>query len=277
MRLSKRPVKWLSAGLALCLGLAIVGAPWLVMAQQFVPPKRGLPGRRIGGGSRDPRACIRSAPSQPAELGQLFALSPNNNFGFTTTAAPRFFWYLPKTRAKQAELTLYRANKQQIEHLTEGASREQIKQVEQTVVYQTTFNLTSQIGIVSVALLSKSANAAPSLEVGQYYRWQISLICDPNNRKVGDISIEGWIQRIEPETALASKLQKSDDRKRVSLYASNGYWYDTLDTLANLRCANPTDSSLVNSWSALLKSVKLEVIANQPLLQSCPSSRALHQ
>jgi hypothetical protein len=265
MRLSKRPVKWLSASLSLFLGLAIVGTPWLVIAQQFVAPRRGLPGRRIGGGTRDPRPCVWGNVAQP---GDMAALSPAANLGLTTANQPRFFWYLPKTRAKQAEFVLYKADAQAIDKLLDSNLESQIKQVAQTKLYSKTFDLPKQIGIMSVSLPKTGSGEMSALETGQYYRWTLSLICDANNRK-RDIQVEGWVQRVPPNADLTSQLQKADDRKRVALYANNGYWYDTLNTLAELRCANPKDTNLVNSWSILLKSVKLDSIANQPLLQAC--------
>lgn len=246
MRPVKRPVAWIKAGLVGFLGLAIAGTPLLAIAQTFVPPQRGLPGRREGGGTRDPRACIRGNP------GQLVALLPDTNLGLTTASHPEFFWFIPRTRAQQAEFTLYTVD---------------AKLANQSIVHKAIFEVPSTPGVYSFKL---PANAnIPPLNVGQDYRWTLTLLCELNNRR-RDIKVEGWVQRVVPDGSIAKQLRTADPRARVELLAKNGLWFDTLTTLAEMRCANPQDSSITANWSALLKSVKLDPIADQPLLQQCP-------
>ncbi len=45
-------MKSLVAPLSLLLGLLVVGTPLVAFAQSYNPPKRGLPGRREGAGTR---------------------------------------------------------------------------------------------------------------------------------------------------------------------------------------------------------------------------------
>ncbi|MFM6003281.1 MAG: DUF928 domain-containing protein, partial [Sphaerospermopsis kisseleviana] len=75
----------------------------------------------------------------------------------------------------------------------------------------------------------------------------------------------GWIQRVAPSEEITKQLQTDNPRERVVIYAENGYWNDTLKTLADLRAANPKDLSLLRDWSDLFKSVGLEAIAQQPI------------
>jgi hypothetical protein len=72
---------------------------------------------------------------------------------------------------------------------------------------------------------------------------------------------------VQPTAIVAAQLQTATPRQRVLIYADNGYWYDTLKTLADLRAANPSDLTLVRDWKDLLQSVSLDAIVNQPLIQ----------
>jgi hypothetical protein len=233
---------WLSIG----LGLLIVGLPLAAAAIEFQPPKRGMPGRREGGGTRDPLACVRGKPNQ------LTALLPTTNLGLTVADYPRFFWYMPQTKAKLAEFALFEVD----DHLDDRQP-----------VYQTTFNLPGDIssGIVSFQLPNTNI---PPLQVGKDYRWTVSLICDPSNR-MRDVAIEGWVQRVATDPRLSRQLTRAKAVDRIQLLAQNGLWFDTITTLAAERVAHPTDPALKTSWSELLKSIKLDKLADQPLLPCC--------
>lgn len=243
MSRAKHPTSVATACFGLFLGLLVCGYPILALADSsFVVPKRGLPGRREGGGTR---GCIQSNPSR------VIALLPDTNLGLTTAAYPRFFWYVPKTTARQAEFALYDVDE---------------SQVNRTLIYKTTFRITGTPGVASLTLPNNAT--IPPLVVNQDYRWSLTLICNPSNDKA-NLNINGWVQRVAPSSELTNQLAKADPRNRVALYAQNGLWFDTLTTLAELRCARPKDASLATGWSSLLKQVNLSAIADQPLIQQC--------
>ncbi len=233
----------------LVLGLWLCSLPLVAVATPFKPPRRGIPGRREGGGTRDPQACVQGNPAR------LIALMPQTNLGLTTHEYPRFFWYMPKTRAKFVEFALYETNE---------------NQEDKVPIYTATFGISGQTGIASLTLPANST--IPPLVVGKDYRWSFALICNPNDRK-RDIEVEGWVQRITPDATLAGRLARANAADRVTLYADNGLWFDTLTTLAELRCARPGDATVQANWVGLLKSVKLDAIAEQPLIQQCSPSR----
>ena len=127
--------------------------------------------------------------------------------------------------------------------------------------------LTKTGGIISFTLPA-DANA---LEMGREYSWEVSevsALCDPDDQR-GNPRLKESIQRIEPSQELASDLAKASLRDRVALYAEQGFWYDTLKALAELRFVNPNDPTLANDWKELLDSVGLSAIDRQPLLQCC--------
>lgn len=234
-----------TACIAVLLGVFIAGLPLAAMAQEFKAPKRGVPGRRVGGGTRDPVGCVQGRPSY------LTALLPQTNLGLTTSAYPRFFWFMPQTKARLAEFTLY-----------EGTE----ETPDRTLIYKTTFAIAGTPGIASLSLPSDAGT--PPLQVGKDYHWSVTLICSPEQPQ-SNIDVDGWVQRIALEPPLRNQLAQASPRDRVSLYAQNGLWFDTLTALAELRCARPSDSTVAKSWATVLKSVKLDAIVEQPMVQSC--------
>jgi hypothetical protein len=231
------------------LGLAL-GA-WLgvsavtAIAVEFRPPRRSIPARREGAGTRGP-ACVQGEPN-------LTVLLPPTNLGLTTADYPQFFWFVPQTRAKSMKFSLFQGDDQD---------------PTQQLIYEQTLDTPTAPGVVRFAL-PKAESAAP-LQVDRDYFWTVTLVCQPDDPS-RNISAEGWIQRvaIEPDLAKALATAKASDRPQI--YAENGYWFETLASLANLRCENAGNAALTKSWVKLLTSVKLGRLANQPLHQVCPS------
>jgi hypothetical protein len=174
------------------------------------------------------------------------ALSPDTNLGLTTAAYPRFFWALPSTNAPLVEFTLYDVD---------------AKQANRNLIYKTTFSITGEAGIASLSLPT-DVNLPP-LKLGQDYRWSVALICNPADRSQ-DIIVDGWVQRVVPSSTVAQQLKHATPRDRPAIYAQNGLWFDTVETLLDQRCARPQDANLAASWAELMKSVNLEAIVNQP-------------
>jgi len=243
MLMSPRPQLYrISASLLLLLVVVGSVSPVLVLAQsalaqQYIPPDRGLPGRREGGGTRG--NCPR--PATP-----LVALSPDTNFGTTTEPYPTFYWYLPELSNQFVEFVLLDENDNE--------------------VYRTAFQHKSASGIISVTV--PTTTRISPLEIGKDYHWFFSLVCDRRDRS-GDIYVEGWIQRVTPSSDLARRVVTASAEEKAVLYARAGIWYDAVKSLAELRRTRPTDTAILNQWTALLRSVGLDNIANQPFLECC--------
>lgn len=230
---------WMGIG----LGVWLCILPLSAIAVEFRPPRRSIPGRRESGGTRGP-ACVQG----PANLTVLL---PQGNVGLTTAEYPQFFWYLPKTRAKTMQFSLYR-----------GDEREPA----QELLYEKMLTTPEQAGVVSFPL-PKGADVPP-LSVGQTYFWTVTLMCEPDD-PLKNIHAEGWIERTAIEPSLAKELAATKLSDRPQIYAQNGIWFETLSTLAALRCTETQNSALTKSWDELLKSVKLDRVAEQPLIQVC--------
>lgn len=193
-----------------------------------------------GGGGWRERTCLSHS-----QASQVKALLPKTDIGLTVTGFPKFFVYLSNIPASKAEFVL-----------TDAAN-------EDNVVYETSFSLPGQSGIVSFSV-PEGTNSA-ELVVGKTYRWFFSIVCDPNDRSA-DIIIWGHIQRVELKSTLANQLKTAPAEDYPSFYAASGIWFETLATLTELRHAHPHDSELEAAWQNLLKSVVgLDVNAGEPV------------
>lgn len=222
------------------LSLAIAGAPLLAIAQEYRPPRRGIPTRREGAGTRGPSDRCMAGPLP------FMSLTPSDNFSLTTSTTPAFFWYVPTTDAAMAEF-----------RVLDRTDRE---------IYATSVNLTGVPGVVS---LQVPPQVATQLNPGVDYIWQFSLQCsltDPSKNPF----MEGIFQRIAPAAELTSALEAAKTPREIaSVYANAGIWHEAIATLAVQRCTRPTDSSLSASWQTLLRSVNLDRLSDAPLTQSC--------
>lgn len=231
--------KSITASIALVMGTAIAVSPLVALAQQYTPPKRGIPGRREGAGTRSPNDCASS--KMP-----LTALSPTDSFSTTTSQTPTLFWYIPKTKAVIGEL-----------RITDDSDQD---------IYSALIPLNGGSGVLGHPLPKSVTN---DMELRKDYRWQFALICDASQPSSNPF-VEGIVQRIEVNDALVSALQKAAGvRDRASIYAASGIWQDAIATLAQERCTNPKDPALLISWNTLLKSVRLEAFAQEPLSLTC--------
>lgn len=222
--------------LVVSLGLFVCSLPTLAVAQSTNGPKRRLPGRREGAGTRG--SC--NSVNIP-----LTALIPDTNLGLTTSEYPTFFWYIPKTAAKTAEFVLNDGTKD---------------------IYKTSFAIAGTPGIVSLTL--PKTTTLPPLEVGKNYSWSFALICDPEESSSIDF-VQGWVQRVVLNPSVSAKLEKAAPRDRPGIYASAGIWNDALMSLAELRRAKPNDSVLAKDWESILKSVGLTKVAREAFIPCC--------
>ena len=236
------PRRLLTVCLSGLLSMAVCGVPLLAIAQEYHPPKRGVPGRREGAGTRG--TCLRGPKL-------LMPLTPGDSFSATLSNSPTFFWYVPKTAAQTAEFALLDENDR--------------------TLYKTTLSLPGEASVVSFSLPTSIASSV--LTVEKDYYWQFSILCDPNQPSINPF-VEGVVQRVKPTATLTSHLKNASPRDRATIYATNGIWQDAIATLAQERCAHPQDQNLMTSWTQLLQSVKLEDFAKESITASCSAKPA---
>ncbi|XWK89488.1 MAG: DUF928 domain-containing protein [Phormidium sp.] len=206
----------------------------------------GSPGRREGGGTRGP--CIQNSAND-----KVMALVPVNGFGTTTAEYPTFSVYLPPLSLE-----------------TEPEIEFVLKTPQQKEIYKTKFKINRGVGIISFSLPHTSN--LPALELNKNYFWSVTLICSPEDVNIGDLSgnkvVSGVIRRVTPNANVLQELERAESwRDRVIIYAKAGIWYDALSNLAEMRRRNPNDPIVVRDWQQLLKSVGMEKLAQEPIMQ----------
>ena len=198
---------------------------------QFNPPNDiGTPGRREGGGTRGP---------------SLTALVPQTLMGLTLSARPTFYYHVSAP-------------------LQNSTVEFELVDEEDNTIYKTTFKMsTPSGGIFSIPI--PEIETSPILEVGKTYRSSLTV-------KMSDGGflnlVTGWVKRVELSPTAIGELDRANPQERLEIYSREAIWFDALASLAELRRSAPEDPQLELRWNQLLKEVKLDPIAQQPLLKS---------
>ncbi len=268
-----------TVALALTLGL-VANVPAGVQAQlggsplsrdiptewEFTPPDSqgpAIPGNREGGGTRGP--CI--ANPEPGHV--PIALVPESGIGQTIAEYPTLSWYLPKNTAWGVELKVRNAKGEEIystkyafAHYTGQDSQGDEKQY-----------VVGAPGIMSLTLPNLESSVLPP-ETDQTYKWTLRLICDAQAPS-GDVYVDGAFERVEPDPSLVRRIQQATPEQRVAIYAKERLWYETLNTLVELRRDRPNDQGLKAAWSQLLRSVELDLeqIVEEPVAQGVKTNQ----
>lgn len=218
-------------------------------------PPSGTPvGRRRGAAGRSGVGnCALNPPLTalaPATQKSLSNGKATYVWGKTTAEYPTFWFYLPGgSSLRSVEFVL--------------------QDQQDNDVYRTQVNIPEQPGIVSFRLPS----TASPLQLNQNYRWflktEIAVDCQQQNSSAIKDSVEGWIQRVNLEPQFTTQLAAATPKQQIALYAQQGFWYDALTTLAELRRHDPTDASLKADWHELLQSTSLGELASKSLIQCC--------
>jgi Domain of Unknown Function (DUF928) len=233
------------------------------------PPNRGgVTGNRFGSASRqsdrDPTlSTIRGrrkiltafapAYSMPISAGSS-PVESTKVWGLTTKENPSLWFYIPYSKAI-------------ISHIDFNL-RDQDNSNNKTV-YRTSILPARQGGIIGFSVPKNVP-----LTIDCLYQWELKLTMKtPTNFKIGlqknaeTIAVTGWIQRVGLTSLLSNEIKQSDRTKQADLYAVNGYWYDALATLAELRREQPQDLDIQKDWENILESIDLEELADLPFIK----------
>lgn len=185
----------------------------------YIPPARGAPASRTGGGTR-----------APGDWPELVALVPDH-VARTAEAQPHLAWYLDAAADAPLELTVLRDGA--VEPLVEAVLAPR-----------------AEAGFGGVSL----ARLGVELEEGVVYQWHVALVPDPERRD-RDVLAGGAIERVAPPLPLVDELAASEAAYRV--LARRGLWYDALAELsASIDAGN---EELRDERRALLAEVGIEI------------------
>lgn len=196
----------------------------------YHPPKRGMPGGRLGGGTR----------SADQHVTRLSVLAPDHT-GLTTQEQPSLYWYLSKPTANAIYFTLIDA--------------ESMK-----TVLDVRLPPPTRPGVQVIRLSDHSVRLSPGVQ----YQWFVALMIDGEHRSK-DVIAGGMIERTSPPKELSSKLAGAGRSQRVAMYAEAGLWYDAVEAISEEIAAVPTDAGLRKQRASLLEQVGLQEIATYDL------------
>lgn len=223
------------------------------------PPNRGLAGNRVGAASRISSKDPINEGTQSARL--LTALVPEywesdeaetssvivpKVWGLTANEYPTLWFYIPYSQDSIDRIDFI---------LADGDNP-----TEQTVE-QNAIQPPEQPGIVPFSLPNTSA----PLAIDRLYQWELKLTMKRQLDK--EISVKGWIQRASLNSDLSDLIKQATPDRQAALYAENGFWYDALSTLAELRRDRANDLAIQQDWKNILQSVDLGKLADRPFVK----------
>lgn len=191
----------------------------------YSPPLRGMPVNRIGAATRSAAGSVLPA---------VIAVVPEHT-GLTIQEQPVLFWYLSEPANYPIEISI-------------------IDDSQYEPLWQSRISQPVQSGFHRIRL----ADSGLKLDKGKNYKWFVALVLDPDHRSK-DVIAGGVIERVHPSESLNKKLAQSDSLQRVSIFAEEGIWYDTLCTISDLIDARSGDSALENVRTDLLTQVGLDL------------------
>ena len=197
-----------------------------------------------GEGNASGRSRGGATRSQCSQIGtdNLLALVPQNNGGLTTQDYPQFWFYLPfggDSQSPPAKFRLLDEQKQSV--LTKPLL----------------FSLPEKKGIVSISLPSTEK----ALLVGKKYYWYFSISCVNPQGANTNISVNGWIERVEASSEIVKSLQQPRNQQQYIPYAENNIWYETVGQLTRNRAVYQQE------WTNLLSLFQLQEVANSPVYE----------
>lgn len=218
-------------------------------------PDRGTPGKRGEGASRG--ECIRGAQPFTAIVPSIPSKTQTDVWGLTTAEHPTLFAYVP-----------FAPKCTTLEFVVQDSAGKP--------VYRMPVIAPTKPSLVKIRVPA----TAPALALNTLYHWSLRATVTPKpiesedfKQKPDIYSVDGWVQYVSLSPTLSQQLKQAPPRQQARLYAENGIWFDAVTAIAELRLANPEDAELAKDWEQLLKAVKLEPFATEPI-EATASSRA---
>ena len=203
------------------------------------PARQGLPGRRIGGGSRSGGIFVE-------DNAFLSALTSPEALTITTAAYPELLFHLPEMNADHtAEFVLLNDTGE--------------------VVYEKTFVAAQDAGLISVD--TADAKSAPLARIDENYEWYFSIIPRANDR-ANDVVVHGSIRRVDAEQWLAQRREGEGSETdmqfanatplvQAQMYKEADLWHDAALIIHGLHQQAPTDDAIASEWRQILEIAQL--------------------
>jgi hypothetical protein len=229
------------------LPLGAQAIPDIWTSVNYKPPAGiGRPGNTEGGATRgnDLENLLNSSVQREVtdDLGKtkLLAIVPPNQYGVTLQAYPEVFVYVGAPDS-------FAINPVEVEFSVEDGDNNPI--------YSSSFKIDAYNQVIKLGI-PEQAGIAP-LKVGDVYKWSLTSYdsLDFDTSQVG-----GILSRVPMRSDL--KLDLTTDWTIAKSYAQGEVWYDAIATLAGVYQENHLDQGVAVDLNNLLKSVGLEIKAD---------------
>ncbi|MBD2033757.1 DUF928 domain-containing protein [Leptolyngbya sp. FACHB-321] len=132
----------------------------------------------------------------------LAPLVPFSHVGQTRSSRPTFVWFVPDRAPHPLQFRLFTRTGQPL--------------------YRT--EMQSQPGMMQFSLPQNQ----PELAIGQVYRWQVVLVCDPRV-PAKNVVVAAEIEVVKPvASATTQQAAAPTPQQQSDLYAESGLWYDAI-------------------------------------------------
>jgi hypothetical protein len=189
----------------------------------YVPPLRGAPGGRVGGGTR----------GLSMDLPLLYALVPDH-VGLTTQEQPTLYWYLPEATTGPVDFFI-------------------IEKDESEPLFEIRFLPPFQPGYHPIRL----SDLGVRLLSDRVYQWSVTL----GRMGSENFMSGGMIQRVKASDSLSTRLAGSEKSQVPLVYAQAGIWFDSLSSISEMIEVTPSEVSFRETRAVLLEQVGLEEVA----------------
>ena len=133
-------------------------------------------------------------------------------------------------------------------------------------IYRKSFNVNNQDGIIAF----KIPDDAPILEVNQKYKLQFGVEYQSGDSK----TVYAYIKRVLPSPNLVERIKNTTKPiELAALYAQEGLWFETMQTLAEAQMTLPQNPEITEEWLDLLKSAKINRALAFPFVGQIPKKQ----
>ena len=177
------------------------------------------------GGTRDNR--LRDAVCGVEE--QIAYLLGNRNREFTSSAYPTFWFHIPNTTSKVAQMKFV------VTELETGKK-----------IYDRVIGETRKSGIIGISLPKEEKYA---LSPKTNYTWSLEVDCSSEETK---IALSGWVSRVSLNSKLQDRLATASKAEKHAIYLKHNLLYDALTELAQRRMSESNNIQIETAWNQLL-------------------------
>jgi hypothetical protein len=185
----------------------------------YVPPLRGAPTIRVGGGTRGD------------DLGVPLDLLAPDHTGWSGVAQPRLYWKLSAPLPPEYQVNLVITGLRSATPLVDAP-----------------ITPSQQAGLQAINLADHGVQLAPQ----QSYRWSLVLQAEAETTAEQPLVVSGMIRHVPPTPEQLADTQGDTPLAQAESHCSASYWYDCIDALAGELIQNPDASGERAAMESLL-------------------------